>query len=269
MPNHVRPKKRKFSMHAFFKNNKYQKLFLFFLLAIVIGISIYFFFHGINLLNRREVRQTRSYIQSFGVFSPFMVVFLIFLSTAIPPLPLPVPLVELAAGVVFGFIEGALIIWISQVGSSVFAFYIARIFRKKFFGIDIIENNRWDFYKSYLNKKGAFAVFLIRFVMAAPFNIISYLAGLTQMSILRFTVATAFGTIPESLLYSYLGSQIRTLHIKLVYLSILVIIIGSIGFVFTLILMFLLRPQRSHEKNTGKLTKASNSKSGAYGFFWG
>jgi len=231
-------------MKSILKNKNFRKLLLILLVILLVSIAAYFLSHGSSYFGRRGIRQIRSYTQSFGIFSPFIIVFLIFLSTAIPPLPLPVPLIELSAGVAFGFIEGALIIWISQIGSSVLAFYIARFFKKRFFGANIVKNDKWNFYRSYLNKRGAFAIFLIRFVMAAPFNIISYLAGLTQISILSFTIATALGTIPESLLYSFLGSQIRTLHIKFIYLSGLIIAIGSIGFIFTLVLMFLLKPQR-------------------------
>jgi uncharacterized membrane protein YdjX (TVP38/TMEM64 family) len=236
-------------MKSFFKTKKIRKLLLILLVVVCVLATFYFLIHGSNYFSHTGIRQIRNYTKSFGIFAPFIVVFLIFLSTAIPPLPLPVPLVELAAGAVFGFAESALIIWISQIGSSIFAFYIARFLKKRFFGANIIKNSRWDFYRSYLNKKGALAVFLIRFVMAAPFNIISYLAGLTQINIVSFIIATTLGTIPESLLYSYLGSQIRTLHIKLAYLSLLIIFIGSLGFIFTLILMFLLKPQQSQKKN--------------------
>jgi len=233
---------------SIFTNKKHQKLLFISLIIVIAVVAAYFLFHSSNYFNRRGIRQIRNYIQSFGIFSPMIVIFLVFLSTAIPPLPLPVPLIELVSGVVFGFIGGALIIWISQIVASVFAFYIAKFFRKKFFGMSIIKDKKWNFYREYLNKKGAFAIFLIRFAMAAPFNIISYLAGLTQISFLNFIFATALGTIPESLLYSFIGSQIRTLHIKIFYLSILVILIGSIGFIFTLVFMFLLKPQKLQKK---------------------
>lgn len=228
-------------MQNIFRNKKYKRYLLILLIALFVAVSIYLFLHGSNNFNHRGLRKIHHFIQSFGIFSPIIIIFLIFLSTAIPPLPLPVPLIELVAGVTLGFYEGAFIVWVSQIGSSVLAFYIAKYFKKRFFGESILKDRRWDVYRSYLNKKGAFAIFLIRFVMGAPFNIISYLAGLTQITILNFIIATALGTIPESLLYTFLGSQIRTFHISLVFLSLIVIIIGTLGFIFTLILMFLLR----------------------------
>jgi len=236
-------------MKSIFTNKKYKKI-LILLIVIVVIIAAYFLFHGSNYFTRRGIRQIRTYLQSFGIFSPIIVIFLIFLSTAIPPLPLPVPLIELISGVMFGFIGGALVIWISQISSSVFAFYIVKFFGKKIPGMNMIKDNKWNFYREFLNKKGAFAIFLIRFVMAAPFNIISYLAGLTQISFLNFIFATALGTIPESLLYAFLGSEIRTLHIKILYLSIVVILIGSVGFIFTLVLMFMLKPQKLQKKES-------------------
>jgi uncharacterized membrane protein YdjX (TVP38/TMEM64 family) len=223
---------------------KYKNILVVLIIVVMALATGYFLFHGTNSFSRRGVRQMRVYIQSFGIFSPVAVGILIVLSTVIPPLPLPVPLVELAAGVAFGFINGSIVVWVSQIVSSVLAFYIAKLFRKKIVGLSIIKDKRWIFYKSYLEKKGAFAIFLIRFAMAAPFNIVSYLAGLTQMKIESFIVATALGTIPESLLYTFIGSQIRTLHIKLVYLSLLVAVIGCLGFVFTLIFLHVLQNKK-------------------------
>jgi uncharacterized membrane protein YdjX (TVP38/TMEM64 family) len=49
-------------------------------------------------------------------------------------------------------------------------------------------------------------VFLTRLMPVVSFDVISYGAGLTTMSLRKFTLATLFGTIPLTFVYNYFGS---------------------------------------------------------------
>ena len=71
-------------------------------------------------------------------------------------------------------------------------------------------------------------IFITRATLAAPFNIVSFLAGLTNMNVVSFFTATLLGTIPESALYSLLGSVIKVTRIRLWYVYIAVVIVGSV-----------------------------------------
>jgi len=175
-------------------------------------------------------------ISSYSYFSPLVVMFLILISTVIPPLPLPVPLVEIAAGVVFGFWQGFFIVWFSQIVSSLFVFYLLRYFHKNFFG-KILKNKFWNSYRQFLDQKGALAVFILRTTLSAPFNIVSYLAGLTKIKNSSFTIATILGTIFEAFLYTFIGSKISNIHFSFKYLSLLIVFTGVVGFLFTFVVM--------------------------------
>ncbi len=207
-------------------------------MAIAIALAALFFivFHGQRYFSRREIRLLNTQISSFGPLSPLVVFFLILLSTAIPPLPLPVPLIEIAAGLIFGFWPGFLLVWISQVVSSLFAFFLSRFFGKHLFK-NILNSHIWDFYRRYLEKKGATAVFITRMTMAAPFNIVSYLAGLTRIKTNQFLIATAMGTIPEAILFTIIGVQLKNIHIRLWYLFIALTGLGLLGIISTFIMM--------------------------------
>lgn len=196
-------------------------------LAVVIALTalIFIVFHGQRYFSRREIKLLDTQISSFGQLSPLVVFSLILLSTIIPPLPLPIPLIEITAGLIFGLWSGFLLIWISQIISSLLAFFLARFFRRHLFK-NILLNHIWDFYRQYLESKGAMAVFVIRISMAAPFNIISYLAGLTHMRISQFLMATILGTIPEAILFAAIGVQLKNIHVRLWYLFIALIILG-------------------------------------------
>lgn len=207
-------------------------------ILIIVGILtvaglVYLIFHG-QYLHRRNVIQLQNIINSYGYLSPLVVAFLVFLGTVIPPLPLPTPLVEIAAGAVFGFWEGFLVIWVSQIFSSLFVYYLLKYFNRHFYG-KFLKNKFWDSYRQFLNQRGAWAVFILRTTLSAPFNIISFLAGISNMKNSGFVIATIFGTISEALLFGLIGSQLRTIHVSFKYLSIIILFVGIIGFLLTFV----------------------------------
>lgn len=214
------------------KKPNYRKILLIaggIVLAVLIVIAV---INSKHYFSRRSIRDLRLLISSYGTLAPFVVFFLILLSTVVPPLPLPIPLVEVASGVIFGFWGGFLVTWASQIGSSMVAFAISRLFKKSFIG-KFLNNKILSAYKDFLEKKGATAVFITRATMAAPFNITSYLAGFTKMKIWKFLLATTLGTITETALYAYVGSRLRGSHFNLWYLFIIVIVTSILGYVLT------------------------------------
>jgi len=201
-----------------------------FILAGIIGTAlvVYLIIRGRRYFSRRNIRQMQNVINSYGSWSPVAIIFLIVISTAIPPLPLPIPLIEMAAGLIFGFGEGFLLVWISQIIGSVAAFIMTRMIGKSIFR-RILENRIFNFYRRYIHHKGPLAIFTIRATMASPFNVVSFLAGLTQMHVAEFTAATVLGTIPESVLFSYIGSLLQHTRLRLWYIFILTVVLGAVG----------------------------------------
>jgi uncharacterized membrane protein YdjX (TVP38/TMEM64 family) len=181
-------------------------------------------------------------ILSYGALAPLIVIAMILLSTIIPPLPLPVPLVEIAAGIIFGFWKAWLIVWIGQILSSLVAFESSHLFQKTALG-RWFSQRQWGFYRKYLDRSGAKAIFITRATMSAPFNIISFLAGLTTMKWTTFTFATALGVIPETFLYSLIGSQLRKIHIHFIWLSMIILAITLAGFGISLLMTALMKPK--------------------------
>lgn len=211
--------------------------------AVLAALALLYFLiaHGQQYFSLQSIREMGLVIRSFGILSPLAVIFLVILSTIVPPLPLPIPLIEIAAGAIFGFWPGFFLIWFSQVFSSLIAFEISRVFRQLFFS-RVFDRKIWRLYQQYLDRKGPVAVLIIRTAMAAPFNIISYLAGLTHMKTLSFTVMTALGTILESVLFVFVGTQLRNIHLSLWYLFILMVVLGALGSLLTFLMMKFLTP---------------------------
>lgn len=211
---------------------KHRTLIVLIVVVIVLIVAGIFFFRSTHPFSRRAIRSIQSLISSFGSMSALAVVLLIVVSTLIPPLPLPVPLIEIAAGLLFGFLPGFLICWVGQMVSSILAFYSARVFGKKVFG-RIVKNKFFDSYRDYLAERGSTAVLITRATLANPFNIISFLAGFSNMKFVKFFVPTIFGSITEALLFTFVGSQIRTVRIHIWYVFLFVLITSGIGVIGT------------------------------------
>jgi uncharacterized membrane protein YdjX (TVP38/TMEM64 family) len=226
-------------------NTAIRKILL--ILAIIIGIAVlvYLIIQGRHYFNRRSLRQMQGVINSYGSWAPIAIILLIVISTLIPPLPLPIPLIEMAAGLIFGFGEGFLLVWTGQIIGSIGAFIMTRMIGKSIFK-RILENRIFNFYRRYIHKKGPLAIFTIRATMASPFNVVSFLAGLTQMKILQFSTATVLGTIPESLLFSFIGSFLKSMRLRLWYIFILTVLLGAIGPVLMYVESKYLNPDKKH-----------------------
>ncbi len=234
-------------MSSFFSNKKIRRLMTGLAIIITLAVLIYIIVQGRHYFSRRGIIRLQSFITPYGSFSPLVIVLLIVLSTVIPPLPLPIPLIEMAAGLMFGFWQGCLLVWFSQILSSILAFGITRFIGKRLFN-KFLNNHFLLLYQRYIHKKGPLAIFITRATMSAPFNIVSFLAGLTQMSTLSFSTATTLGTIPESLLYPFIGSIIRHVRLKLWYIFIIVVILGAVGPIFTYFMIKRLEPTPAKHK---------------------
>jgi uncharacterized membrane protein YdjX (TVP38/TMEM64 family) len=210
---------------------KFEKIITFVFIVGVL-IALFFLLKNNSYSSDKDLGDIQKYALSYGSFAPMVIVFMVIVSTALPPLPLPVPLIEIASGVIFGFWKGWIISWVAQLFSSFAAFTIVRLFNKSFAG-DWLRNKHWGFYHEYIKEKGAKAILITRATMIAPFNIVSFVAGLTHIPWKVFLWSTAIGILPETFIYSFIGSGLRNLHINIVLLSTLILVIGLTGFGLT------------------------------------
>jgi uncharacterized membrane protein YdjX (TVP38/TMEM64 family) len=204
--------------------------------VIATAIIIYLIINARHFFNFRLVREMEQLINSYGIWAPLAVIALIILSTIIPPIPIPVPLIEIAAGVIFGFWEGFALVWIGQIISSLIAYASTHIIGRHFLK-GFMENKLFAPYKHYIHHGGPWAVFIARITMAAPFNVVSFVAGIMAMDLKKFTLATVFGTLSEALLYPFIGSILRHTRLGLWRIFILVILLSIIGPVITYFMM--------------------------------
>lgn len=112
----------------------------------------------------------------------------------------------LAAGLLFGLIEGTLLVsFASAIGASL-AFLVARFV----FG-DALRSRFKERLKKIdegMEKDGAFYLLSLRLVVVFPFFLVNLLAGLTKIPLRTFYWVSQLGMLPGTIAYVFAGTQI-------------------------------------------------------------
>ena len=174
-------------------------LIIFLILGIIYEDEIS---RAVVILDNLDSSTLKEYILGFGIWAPIASFILMILQSIVAPIPSVVIVFVNAA--LFGWFKGAILSFISALSGACLCFYIARLL-----GRDVVEKlvsktsiNKVDkFFKEY----GSYTVLIARLLPFVSFDLISYAAGLTGMSFLKFFIATALGQLPTKLIYSYAG----------------------------------------------------------------
>ncbi len=154
-------------------------------------------------------------LDSAGPFAPLLLIVIMAGAVVISPIP-SLPL-DLAAGATFGPLLGAVYAVIGAEIGAILSFLIGRALGREVISrllrVDVI------FCEKCSDHKLMAVVFLARLVPIFSFDIISYGAGLTNMSLMTFAVATLLGMIPPTLALTYFGSSVVSAQLPLMLLA--------------------------------------------------
>ena len=146
----------------------------------------------------------REFIDSFGIWGRLVFVLMVVMQVMIAVIP-GEPF-EIAAGYIFGSIEGTLLCLLGILIGSIVIFLLVRKFGVKlvevFFSRDKINSLR------FLNtsKKATTLCFIIMFIPGTPKDLLSYFAGLTKITLPSWIFISVFARIPSVLTSSVGGS---------------------------------------------------------------
>jgi uncharacterized membrane protein YdjX (TVP38/TMEM64 family) len=146
------------------------------------------------------------YVKRAGAYGPLLIMAL--MAGAIVANPIPSAPIALVAGLAYGHTWGTLYVVIGAVTGAMIAFTIARLV-----GHEILSKWFGDKLKvGLLGSQNALTsiVFISRLLPFISFDIVSYAAGLTEITWWRFTLATTAGIIPTSFLLAHFGSEMAT-----------------------------------------------------------
>jgi uncharacterized membrane protein YdjX (TVP38/TMEM64 family) len=149
-----------------------------------------------------EPERIHVWLADAGWFAPVLYMAVMALAVVISPVP-SLPL-DIAAGIFFGPFWGTVYSVTGGLAGAVASFFIARFLGRGF--IEMFLGGHVNFCTSCSDRLLTKIVFLSRLIPVVSFDVISYGAGLTKMSLKKFTVATFFGMIPLTFIYNYSGS---------------------------------------------------------------
>jgi uncharacterized membrane protein YdjX (TVP38/TMEM64 family) len=175
---------------------------------------------GVGYLQHRDFDGLRQFILSYGVWAPVTTVVLMAVQSTIPLVPGLA--ITITNAWIFGWQYGALYSWLGALLGAMLDFGIAR-----WYGRPVVErfvrSHHLDVTDRFFQNHGVLAVFITRLTPVIPFKVISYGAGLTNISLLHFVLATAIGQTPAIVLYSILGQNLtRSLRWTVAITSLLV-----------------------------------------------
>ncbi len=160
-----------------------------------------------------------SVLRDLGVGGPFALMGLMTLAVVVSPIP-SLPL-DLAAGAAYGPFWGAVYVLIGAELGAIISFLIGRAL-----GRDVL--NRWlkrdiSFCEQCSDHHLLGFMIVARLVPIFSFDIVSYGAGLTNMSLKAFALATLLGMIPPTFALTYLGSAVVTVQWPLILAGVLLV----------------------------------------------
>lgn len=158
-----------------------------------------------------SIEAVREYIAGFGIFAPLISALLMIFQSIVAPLPAFI--ITIANGALFGFWFGLLLSWGSAMLGAALCFVIARFFGSKHVA-RIVTQPVVDKTDNFLKEYGNYAILIARLLPFVPFDVVSYVAGLTRMQFIGFWIATGIGQLPATAVYTYLGNRIST-HTRL------------------------------------------------------
>tara|TARA_Y100000310_G_C20674543_1_gene812189 strand:+ start:740 stop:1420 length:681 start_codon:yes stop_codon:yes gene_type:complete len=191
--------------------------------AIVLILIVFLIFSQlkakVNFDQITDVEYLKNTLSQYENLAPIIFIAIMAIAIIISPIP-SLPL-DIAAGAIWGpFIGGSLAIIGAEIG-AIISFLIAR-----YLGRELVEKllHKDIHICDNCSEKYIFWVILIaRLFPFFQFDIISYGAGLTNISVKKFAVATFIGMIPMTYLFAYTGKAFFSAKLLSTFLSIVII----------------------------------------------
>jgi len=143
------------------------------------------------------------YVSSFGALAPVLLVTTIMLQVIVAIIP--GHLLMFTSGYLLGFSNGFLLTWLTVVAASQLTFHMARRAGKplvyRFASRELID--KWN----RISEKQGMVFFIFSFMLPIfPVDVMSYVAGFTEISNRRYMAANLIGHIPVAVMMNLAGA---------------------------------------------------------------
>ena len=148
-----------------------------------------------------DIDQLTRLIRESGYWGPLVIITLMALAITFSPLP-SAP-IAITAGILYGHTYGTLYIFIGSILGASLAFFIARCLQLQ--QVSDWLDKQLPHWKVKDPNRLMWSILLARLLPFISFDLVSYAAGLTVISYLRFLIATSVGILPASFLLAHFG----------------------------------------------------------------
>lgn len=109
-------------------------------------------------------------------------------------------------GLLFGLLPGLPFALLGITAGAYGAFLAGRALGRSWVERRMGDSLKLQALDEAVNARSFYIVFLTRFAIVLPFNVLNYAFGLTRVTATTYVAATALGMLPAVLLYVYLGT---------------------------------------------------------------
>lgn len=177
------------------------------ILAVLALVAAYWALSETGMLGTIvDEEAVRRRIEELGAWGPLVVIALMVIAILVSPIP-SAP-IAMAAGAAYGHGWGTLYVLIGAEAGALAAFGLARML-----GGAVLS--RWFGERLPVGLSGSQnalmgIVFVSRLLPFISFDVVSYAAGLTALSVWRFALATLAGIVPASFVLAHLGFEMAS-----------------------------------------------------------
>lgn len=180
-------------------------LLLFIAALIFVGVLITRHFAPI-FRSMQDAEAVRSWAENYGFIG--RLIFIAGVAFQVLVAVVPAGPLEIAAGFAYGPVHGTLICTLGMVLGSAIAFSLVKIFGDRFVDF-FFDNNRLENYDFLTNPRKLHGLTFIFFLIpGTPKDALTYLLGLTPMTLLNFLIISNLARIPATLVSAMAGDAI-------------------------------------------------------------
>jgi uncharacterized membrane protein YdjX (TVP38/TMEM64 family) len=118
--------------------------------------------------------------------------------------PVPKNAMSVAAGFLFGFGIGAVVVWVAGMAGALVSFWLGWVLGRD--GVERLSRGQLARVDALVDQYGGWAVLGLRLVPVIPFTALNYLCGLTSLRVRVYMISTAVGVVPSTAAYVALGA---------------------------------------------------------------
>jgi uncharacterized membrane protein YdjX (TVP38/TMEM64 family) len=211
------------------------------LILAIVGIGIWYYF---SMYDRVSSEYIQAFIQGFGIWAPLVYAVIYTISA---PIPFMTVVLSPLSGLLFGIFWGSLLVIGIATLSSLIPFTLARQLGRDWVESKLKGKKLDDLYQRSRGQGGFLFVLVMRLVPVLPWEVQNYVAGVTQVALPTYLVATVLGIIPGSTALVLLGDSAAdpTSWKFIIAVALNVLVMGSTPFIASY-----LRKRREAEKES-------------------